>query len=372
MPRTFQFQVSGKRLLGGLLLTFVPIALLALYSSTRVGAESEQTSGERLEAVSSLVASRVQDLVWAKVVESSLMASDSAVLGAVRTSNQRYGETSDEDIEKLLVEQDSRWNTPRGQQMAEQMLGSPASQALRRKLGLDPDFLRITVTDRHGATVAATHKTLDYYQADEQYWQNIFAAGRGAVSLTDVLYDDATQRQYIGVGVPVFDENNILVGTLDSLVDIASLLPLLNQVELHSEGRIALVKADGTIIASSDGTSLSDRALSGDFSAIQDEAARFQGLASGHIKAAFPDGRERLVAFGDTGLSRASLDFGWKIVASQDASEVLGPSSVTQALIMLIALLTLASIIFAAVYFTMHRQTEIEEMEEIRHSAEAA
>jgi hypothetical protein len=40
------------------------------------------------------------------------------------------------------------------------------------------------VTDARGGTVAATHKTLDYYQADEEFWQNIYASGRGAVSIT--------------------------------------------------------------------------------------------------------------------------------------------------------------------------------------------
>lgn len=232
MARTFQFQVSGKRLLVGLLLTFLPVSLLALYASTKVGRESEAAVGERLQTVAAATASTIQDRVRAKVVEAALIASDSAVLTAVRNSNQRYGRANDAEIQAQLEEQDAIWNTPRGQVLAEQMLAGSASQALRRLLTLDPDFLRITVTDRHGGTVAASHKTLDYYQADEQYWKNIFVTGRGAVSLTDVLYDDATQHQYIGVGVPVLNENNILIGTLDALVDIASLFPLVTQANL--------------------------------------------------------------------------------------------------------------------------------------------
>ena len=48
---------------------------------------------------------------------------------------------------------------------------------LRRQRDFDRRFLRITVTDAKGATVAATHKTLDYYQADEEFWQNISVPG---------------------------------------------------------------------------------------------------------------------------------------------------------------------------------------------------
>ena len=90
----------------------------------------------------------------------------------------------------------------------------------RRDHELDPRILRITVTDAKGANVAMSHKTLDYYQADEEYWQNIYAQGRGAISVTDILYDQATKANYIGIGVPVTEEGSSqLIGTLDALVD---------------------------------------------------------------------------------------------------------------------------------------------------------
>ncbi len=372
MPQTFQFKISVKRLLIGLLLTAGPISLLALYASTQLGRQSEQVFGEKLQAVAESAAYRIQDRVRAKVVEAALIASDTAVLAAVRESNRPYGRTPSDQIQQQLEQKDAVWNTPAGQVLAERMLTNPASQSLRRKLTLNPDFLRITVTDRHGATVAASHKTLDFYQADEQYWQDIFVTGRGAVSLTDVLYDEATKSQYIGVGVPVVDENNILIGTLDALVDIASLFPIVNRTDLGLDSRMALVNADGTIIAGTGGVSLSDRAQSIDFGAIEDAAGRFEGRSAGHMKARFSAGEERLVAFADTGLGREHRKLQWQVVASQDAEEALGPSSVSQALIMTIALLTLASIVFFAVYFSLHRQSEIEEMEEMRHPTEEA
>ncbi len=93
---------------------------------------------------------------------------------------------------------------------------------------------------------------------------------------------------------------------------------------------------------------------------------------SGHFQADFPDGRQRLIAFGDAGLEREFRNLGWTVVVSQDAAEALRSSLLSQVLIMLIALLTLASVVFTAVYVTMHEPTEVEEMEEMRHPAEAA
>ena len=123
------------------------------------------------------------------------------------------------------------------------MLSSRASRMLRRFHDRDPRILRITVTDAKGVTVAASHKTLDYYQADEEYWQNIYAQGRGALSLTDILYDDAAKSNYIGIGLPIMDDSsNRFIGTLDALVDVTTLFPVINRIRLGPTARTMLVK----------------------------------------------------------------------------------------------------------------------------------
>ncbi len=364
MARAFEFHVSGRKLLLGLLVTVVPISLAALYASTEAGRAAERAAGLNLQTVAESVASHIQANVRAKVIEAALMASDSAVQTVVVESNRQYERVYEEEILKRLEARDEAWNTPAGQRQAAAMLSSPASESLRRKLLVQPTFLRITVTDRRGATVAATHKTLDYYQADEEYWQDIFATGRGAVSLTDVLYDDASKHNYIGVGVPVVDENNTMIGTLDALVDISALFPLIHGANLGSGGRVALVKSDGTVIAGSDHVSLADRARSEDYSAIQDNRDAFGGAAAGHMTAAFPGGREKLLAFADTGLKGEFRKLDWIVSVAQDAPAALREAAFIQLIIMGIALLSLAAVVFLAVYFSLHRQSEIEEIEQ--------
>ena len=44
-------------------------------------------------------------------------------------------------------------------------------------------------------------------QADEDFWQAIHGGGRGAVNITDVRYDEITKSYYIGIGVPVLEED---------------------------------------------------------------------------------------------------------------------------------------------------------------------
>jgi hypothetical protein len=98
MAQTFQFQISGRRLLLDLLLTVVPISLLAIYSSTNVDREFGDLAGEHLRSAAQGTASSIQERISTKVVEAALIASDSAVIDAVVASNQRYGRASDAQI----------------------------------------------------------------------------------------------------------------------------------------------------------------------------------------------------------------------------------------------------------------------------------
>ncbi|MBK9170742.1 MAG: hypothetical protein IPM24_25235 [Bryobacterales bacterium] len=58
------------------------------------------------------------------------------------------------------------------------------------------------------STVAASHKTLDYHQADEDYWQDITPRAAEASASGDVKYDDVTHSYYVGVGVLILEEGN--------------------------------------------------------------------------------------------------------------------------------------------------------------------
>jgi hypothetical protein len=220
------------------------------------------------------------------------------------------------------------------------------------------------VTDEKGATVAATHKTIDYYQADEEYWQNIYASGRGAISLTDILYDEATKSNYVGVGVPIVDENNLFIGTSDALVDVSSIFPIITSIQLGLSGRTMLVKNDGTVIASSAGPTLSMNHQSAEHAALVDASESLRGQSNGHIYTFLSGEGETLIGFADTGLKSDYTNLDWKVIVAQSSADALAPMRNVQRVIMLLVFIALGAVVFLAVYFALHRKDEIEEMEE--------
>jgi signal transduction histidine kinase len=63
-------------------------------------------------------------------------------------------------------------------------------------------FSEVMVTDVTGRLVAATNKTTDYFQADEEWWQKCFDGGRGRVLISDVKLDESARPADAGPNDP--------------------------------------------------------------------------------------------------------------------------------------------------------------------------
>jgi hypothetical protein len=343
----------------GLLVTVVPISLVGLYAITKSDRELKGTVGSHFKLFAEYTARGVSQIVHDRVVLAGTIATEQSVVDAVQAANRRYEGMSEEAISARINGIEEAWNARNSPPVLREVLSSDAATRLRRFQEIDPRFLRITVTDARGATVAATHKTLDYFQADEDYWQSISAEGRGAISLTDILYDDVTKTSYIGVGVPVLDEGtNRFLGTVDALVDVSNLIRSVEQpsLQLHT----TLVKGDGTVISAPE-ADLSMNLKSEEFAAVRDSLQTITGRQTGYLITEIPKVGLTLIGFADTGLKEDYQNLGWVVLVSQDANEAFASIRFVGRLTGFLALLGLAMVVFVAMYFSMHRREAYED-----------
>jgi hypothetical protein len=354
MNERFEFRISLEKLLIGLLLTAVPVCIAGLYSLTQSHKALERSVGNQFKTIAGITAASTSQFIQDRVVEVLMIAAEPAIVDAVVAGNRSYQGASDKAIEARIEKIDKAWNTPASEPIVKQIESSAASRLLRRHHELDSRILRITVTDAKGAVVAASHKTLDYYQADEDYWKNIYAQGRGAVSLTEILYDEATKANYIGVGVPMVEPaSNEFIGTVDALVDVTTMFPIINRAGLGPTGRTLLVKDDGTVISAPQ-ANLAMKLQSAEFVAVKDALGTLRGRETGYVIAAVPGGSSAVIGFADTGLHRDYQNLGWIVLVSQDTSEAFSAVRTADRLIALMSLVGLVAVIFLAVYFSLH------------------
>jgi len=352
----YVLHISFKRLLVGLLLTVIPISLAGLFSLSRSDRALERAIGEHFKTIADSTASEVAHHIHERVKAAGALALTPTIADAVRQGNRSWAGMSPQGISDKMDATEKIWNAPAGEAMVSQILGNPGSRMLRRFREMDPQFLRITVTDVRGAVVAASHKTLDYFQADEEFWQAIYASGRGAISITDILSDEVTHSNYIGIGVPVVEEGTgQFIGALDALVDVSSVAPIIERVKLGPTSRVQLVKDDGTIITAP-GVTLSMNLKSEEYAAIQDAMRTAEGQQTGYVVSVLPSGRSSVLAFADTGLKRDYRNLGWLILVCQETLEAFAPVRFTNRLLSFMALIGLIAVTILTVVFALHRR----------------
>jgi hypothetical protein len=367
----FEFRISPRRLLVGLLLAVIP-SVAGLYSISRSHKLHESAVGGHYRTIAESTAAAISQYIHDRVVEVAVITAEPAILDAVVAGNRLYQGVPEAAIAARIQKIDKEWNTPAGNAKVQEILSSRASVSLRRRQELDPRILRITVTDAMGAVVAASHKTLDYYQADEDYWTNIYAEGRGATSLTGVLYDEATRKHYIGVGIPIMETSSgRFIGTVDALVDVATLFPLVSRVQLGESGRTLLVGDDGMVIAGlRSGAPMKVKAE--EYEAVQEYGSG--SGRSGHVVAGIRGSGNNLIGFAETDLGRHYRALNWTVLVAKEKGEAMASVRTVERLIAFMSLLGLALVTLAFVFFSLHRKqpyTDIGELREHR-STQAA
>src|SRR5574340_255762 len=351
----FEIRMPASKLLIAMLLIIIPICLAGLFSLAQTDRALQRSVGAQFKTVAQMSAAQVTTFIHERVTEVRSLSIAFAVVDTVTGANKKYQGRSDAEIAAKATQIDKAWNTAAVDALVREILSTPASRLLRKHQQYDPLLLRITVTDMRGLVVAATHKTVDYVQSDEEYWQNIYADGRGAVSITDILYDDVTKASYIGIGMPIIEEGtNRFIGTLDALVDVSNIFPAARQVQIGPTGRVMLVRDDGTVIAAP-GVSAAAKMKSDEYATIRDALGTVSGRQTGYIVVNISAGRE-VIGFADTGLKDDYPKLGWVVISAQDAREAFASVRAVERILALMSLLGLVGVVLFGVYVYLHRR----------------
>ena len=208
------------------------------------------------------------------------------------------------------------------------VLNNEISDELHKFQEAFPQHAEVFITDRHGANIAATNRTSDYYQADEAWWQAAFDNGRGGVYIGQPEFDESANTYAINVALPLYANNRSdIVGVIRTTVNIDALTGVLASGRFGQTGRVEVYLPDGREIeieTDSDGDKLEieEGSLSPDILAqIQVPGAFVETSHSG--KPSLIGGRS--LAAEDSQLSHAEAlaELDWTVIAAQDRAEAL-------------------------------------------------
>jgi GAF domain-containing protein len=228
--------------------------------------------------------------------------------------------------------------------LVQMVLNHPIAEELHELQETFPQHAEVFVTDRYGANVAATNRTSDYYQADEEWWQVAYNKGEGAVFIGQPEFDESSQTLGLQMAVPVFSEGGEVVGVLRTTIDLAILAESLEAGRFGQTGRTEIYLPDGTELEleqETDGTfELTLGEAAPDFLAVLQTGEVI--LDTTHMGVPIVGAQTSLIRGEDEPEDAAALErLDWRLVSVQDRAEALQPVTYATRAILLTGLGTL-------------------------------
>ncbi|MBN1311197.1 MAG: PAS domain S-box protein [Anaerolineae bacterium] len=183
------------------------------------------------------------------LIEASLSI-DPDIISAVQLANEGYLE-DEQDVQAQLLALDEQWVNapPEGSIFLSRILDNKVAEHLHDYQAQVPEQVEVFATDRYGALVAASNRTSDYYQADEEWWQRGWNSGQGAVVITEPELDASTDTMSLSLIVPIIDsQSEEVIGLIKAVYDLRHIQNRLTDITLGQTGHLNLLTSAGIVV----------------------------------------------------------------------------------------------------------------------------
>lgn len=170
--------------------------------------------------------SPLEDILQVKITEAQGLVDDTAVIDAVHAQNKRWSGMDSAEINLM----DDKWKASApgdeyDKMVIQTVMSNDCSAHLRDFQKSNPEFDEIFITDDRGLNVCQTNKTSDFFQADEDWWVQGYADGKGHSYHGEIEYDDSARSESIPVFVPVTEpDGGRVIGVCKAVLGLSDLI----------------------------------------------------------------------------------------------------------------------------------------------------
>lgn len=209
--------------------------------------------------------------------------------------------------------------------------------------------VEIFLTNRQGINLAATNRTSDYYQADEEWWQVAYEKG---LYIGQPIFDESSKTLALIMAVAVRDdEGGDVVGVLRTTVNFDTLAHTLAAGSFGKTGQTKVFLPNGQELAlerkenGAPSVKVEDAGM--DISILNQSTKAYAGVS--HEQIPVLASRAKVNAEEDTEVDRLALsNLDWQVVTLQAVTEALQPVQIQTRNIVFLALVISIAATFAA------------------------
>ena len=263
MPRIHEagVTVGGGPMQLGIRTKFIGILIIAAVLPLCIGIAAvwvlgahhyRKEKGVLFEALASHLSQSLNQTVNEQIEELDSWLILSGLHQEIHNINAQLPTLSDEDFQARIAKIEETWpGRPDDSPEVLAVTTNPIAEALIRFQRYHPLFAEVFVTDKLGQLVAASEKTSDYWQADEQWWQRGRRVAFRKVYAEGINFDDSANVYSIDVVIPILNHDypdQPPVGVLKAVLNITPLFSRIYSISSDPQPTRQVVDADGRIV----------------------------------------------------------------------------------------------------------------------------
>jgi PAS domain S-box-containing protein len=342
---TINQKITVFILLSSFIVGFTGLALLywSEYNLLR------QTIGRDYATMSELLGTAMGRIISREIESTAVFMDSSDRLLIIEKYNLKYAGMSNESKEAYFKDMEGQWakagdNHP----LIIEYTKSPVGVRLSEIAKDDPSMAEIFITDKYGGLVAASDRTSDFYQGDEEWWQKSFNNGKGDVFLDKIEFDPSSKSIGMAIAVPVKNKAKEVIGVGKNILEINRLFSPLKNFSIGKSGHVGLVDKEGYLIFHPGIQAMTQKLPDKVFKKIVSEN-------SGYLVESEPDQLHKKKIFisyfkiNHPELLKSGIE--WWVCVTQDEDEVFAPLQKLIFSFILVALIMLAILLSIGFFF---------------------
>ncbi len=162
-----------------------------------------------------------------KIEQSRELVNISLIQESLAESNASFAATGSPD--EIIEQVDQRWQSSDPDvpySMAYNLINNPSADVIRSFMEIDQKsesqfkYAEIFITNQFGGNIAQSHKTTDYKQNDELWWQK---AQQNGVFLSEGGFDESAGVYSSDIAIRILDDDGNFIGVLKAVINIESI-----------------------------------------------------------------------------------------------------------------------------------------------------
>ena len=235
-----------------LLVGLIPVIIVSATGISYFSKILTDSIGDKFQHIAVQMSNKLDVMLELEIEETRRLGTARiSIREEIQKANMRYYGKTDAEIEPELKQMDSFWiEASENNVLIKSYLENSLASKLKTHQAFNPKkYAEIIATDIQGALIAATGKTSDYYQGDEEWWVKAFNGGRGAIHVDGICFDKSANLYSLNISIPVMDESNRhAIGVIKMVLNAKEVFKTILDLKIGKTGHAYLVNSDGKIL----------------------------------------------------------------------------------------------------------------------------